>query len=312
MAGAWQLAVYVASSSVPPAGAQDADVLAAMARAAVRELLHRHPQQGGGVGDMGVDVEGVGRMRASDLALRLACSTQEVAGWFVESSAWRARHELLHAGPTAGTRHMHQDAELQQCRRAQDWPRVHALILQLLVSEDLEDSEATGPHPRTLDLFREVAAGMIRARAVRAWDQGAGPLLSLLEVWEQLSELARLQEDGEESARGEEAVSLFLSRLVAQVHAAAKQLHFLPAATQREAFPMCTKVVGSVWEGCSGREALPLSSLSLPPSRQLLYLNKLAAEAQAAMGEVQGLDSGGGGWDEGGYGRDMDYETEEC
>ena len=33
---------------------------------------------------------------------------------------------------------------------------------------------------------------------------------------------------------------------------------------------------------------------------------------QAAMGEVQGLDSGGGGRDEGGYGRDMDYETEEC
>ena len=28
-----------------------------------------------------------------------------------------------------------------------------------------QDSEATGPHPRTLDLFREVAAGMIRARA---------------------------------------------------------------------------------------------------------------------------------------------------
>ena len=26
------------------------------------------------------------------------------------------------------------------------------------------------------------------------------------------------------------------------MHAAAKQLHFLPAATQREAFPMCTKV----------------------------------------------------------------------
>mmetsp|Transcript_41129 Transcript_41129/g.97436 ORF Transcript_41129/g.97436 Transcript_41129/m.97436 type:complete len:254 (+) Transcript_41129:2-763(+) len=253
-------------------------------------------------------------MRPADLALRLACSTEEVARWFAESSAWRARHEILHAGP-GSTRRMHQDPELLQCRRAQDWPRVHALLLQLLVAEDLEDSaDPDRPHPRTLELFREVAAGMIRARAVRAWDQGAGPLLSLLEVWEQLSalweQLARLQEADE--ARAEEAVGLFLSRLVAQVHLAAKQLHHLPPATQREALEMCTKVVGSVWQGCQGLQALPLSSLSLPPSRQLLYLNKLAAEAQAAMGEVQGLDSGGGGGDAGGYGRDMDYETEEC
>ncbi|KAJ1472507.1 hypothetical protein T484DRAFT_1840070, partial [Baffinella frigidus] len=54
-----------------------------------------------------------------------------------------------------------------------------------------------------------------------------------------------------DEARAEEAVGLFLSRLVAQVHLAAKQpirvhlaakqLHHLPPATQREALEMCTK-----------------------------------------------------------------------
>jgi len=56
-------------------------------------------------------------------------------------------------------------------------------------------------------------------------------------------------------------------------------------------------------------QALPLASLSLPPSRQLHLLRKLAAQAQAAMGEARGLTRGGfaAAVDDG----DMDYETED-
>jgi hypothetical protein len=185
-------------------------------------------------------------------------------------------------------------------------------------------------------------------------------------LWEQLEQLQTEGAAEEERARAEEAVALFLSRLVAQVHAAARQLRHLPGPAQREALPVCTKVppapppllsqtrlgtrrgcssshvrsgrapwlhprpwvtraigparleltapgtaqvIASVWEGCQGVQALPLASLSLPPSRQLHLLRKLAAQAQAAMGEARGLTRGGfaAAIDDG----DMDYETED-
>jgi len=46
-----------------------------------------------------------------------------------------------------------------------------------------------------------------------------------------------------------------------QVHAAAKQLHFLPAATQREAFPMCTKVSRCPANMAHTRQSKPGSGL---------------------------------------------------
>jgi len=61
-------------------------------------------------------------------------------------------------------------------------------------------------------------------------------------LWEQLEQLQTEGAAEEERARAEEAVALFLSRLVAQVHAAARQLRHLPGPAQREALPVCTKV----------------------------------------------------------------------
>lgn len=57
------------------------------------------------------------------------------------------------------------------------------------MSDDVESPSSNRPPERTLSILRRVSAGMIKTLNADAFDQGAGPILELMEVWDQLVRL---------------------------------------------------------------------------------------------------------------------------
>ena len=179
--------------------------LEAFSVASLRGLLHRNlppaPHSAINGGDAAIyssiTVPGIGRITSADIAARLSRPDEEVRRWFAEARAWRTRYEkrplpggvASQAGGASTSRRIFNDAELALCLDAGDYTRAHSLVLDLLVSDDVESPSSNRPPERTLSILRRVSAGMIKTLNADAFDQGAGPILELMEVWDQLVRL---------------------------------------------------------------------------------------------------------------------------
>mmetsp|Transcript_8915 Transcript_8915/g.22255 ORF Transcript_8915/g.22255 Transcript_8915/m.22255 type:complete len:969 (-) Transcript_8915:190-3096(-) len=314
MAGNWQLACYVVVAAAwdnrsvgDPDTARDMETFAATA---LRGLLCRNiPARGDGT----IGVGGGLKLTTADIALRLHKGEDEVKRWFAEARAWRVRYEK---GAGVSLRRIFQDEELALSVEAGDWERAHDLLLDLLVADDVE--HAVKPPERTLKLMRHISANMIRTHKADVWDKGAGPILELLEMWEQFTHFGTDGEDDLEPGA--------ILRIAGKAQAACERIGKLRMSTQRAVVGLCLKVSQSVWAyqhlgsegpgwetpgGWERGSASLVTQLHLPPSNQLSLLQQLAAKTLDGMrAQLHDgiLDNERAAESEDG----MDFETEEC